>query len=159
MEKKHLLLLHHLLLFLHLLLKHSTTASPEVASNPPDLLTKNSSLRLSKIPPTPRQNQNQSKMTMDDSKDSATSPIIAQSPPPLMPQPNSEGFNFKRAGQRLIDADTKGTTLICYKGYDWLTSLKRGGGGEGKRKISAGGVGEGRGGDDREEEEEHYRQR
>ncbi|KAK3894672.1 hypothetical protein Pcinc_001579 [Petrolisthes cinctipes] len=57
-----------------------------------------------KIPPTPRQNPSQSKMTMDESKDSATSPIIAQSPPPQIGQQNSEGFNFKRAGERLIEA-------------------------------------------------------
>ncbi|KAK4287456.1 hypothetical protein Pmani_039472 [Petrolisthes manimaculis] len=57
-----------------------------------------------KIPPTPRQNPSQSKMTMDDSKDSATSPIIAQSPPPQIGQQNSEGFNLKRAGERLIEA-------------------------------------------------------
>ncbi|XP_045125547.1 band 7 protein AGAP004871-like isoform X1 [Portunus trituberculatus] len=40
-------------------------------------------------------------MTMDDIKDSATSPIIAQSPPPQIGQQNSEGFNLKRAGERL----------------------------------------------------------
>ncbi|XP_045125554.1 band 7 protein AGAP004871-like isoform X7 [Portunus trituberculatus] len=62
-------------------------------------------------------------MTMDDIKDSATSPIIAQSPPPQIGQQNSEGFNLKRAGERLRAAaastDSPGLcafilTLISY---------------------------------------------
>ncbi|XP_045125555.1 band 7 protein AGAP004871-like isoform X8 [Portunus trituberculatus] len=52
-------------------------------------------------------------MTMDDIKDSATSPIIAQSPPPQIGQQNSEGFNLKRAGERLRAAASTDSPGLC----------------------------------------------
>ncbi|KAL7644853.1 UNVERIFIED_CONTAM: hypothetical protein RMT77_004670 [Armadillidium vulgare] len=52
-------------------------------------------------------------MVMDDSKDSATSPIITQSPPPQIPPPASTGFNFKKAGNRLIEAASTDSPGLC----------------------------------------------
>ncbi|XP_069976873.1 band 7 protein AGAP004871 isoform X1 [Penaeus vannamei] len=52
-------------------------------------------------------------MTMDDSKDSATSPIIAQSPPPQMPQQNSDGFSLKKAGERICEAASTDSPGLC----------------------------------------------
>lgn len=45
-------------------------------------------------------------MTLDDSKDSATSPIITQSPPPAMQTgaTASEGFSLRKTGARFAKA-------------------------------------------------------
>ena len=43
-------------------------------------------------------------MTMDDSKDSATSPIIAQSPPPQIPPQNTGGLDLKKAASRVFES-------------------------------------------------------
>lgn len=65
-------------------------------------------------------------MTMDDSKDSATSPIIAQSPPPQMPQQNSDGFSLKKAGERICEAGEYLINVVVVPFFsfsDWLSNL------------------------------------
>ena len=42
-------------------------------------------------------------MVVDDSKDSATSPIIAQSPQPSAPAPTPRGFSIRRVVNRAIE--------------------------------------------------------
>lgn len=60
---------------------------------------------------------------MDDSKDSATSPIIAQSPPPQMPQQNSDGFSLKKAGERICEAGEYLVHVVVhfFSFSDWLS--------------------------------------